>query len=195
MDIASQLCAGIGLSASAGVRAYVPLLVIALTARYTDLLVLTNRQNFLKEDWVLIVLIVFAVIETLADKIPGLDHINDAIHIPIRIGAGALSTYAVAGNIDPVAAVILGGVVSGGSTAVKVKTRAAVSATTVGHGNFFSSIIDDFFVWIESLLAVSAPYLAIVVVFIFAYFIYRVSKWKKRRKRKKLEVPAYEETF
>jgi hypothetical protein len=67
-----------GLSASAGLNAYIPLLVIALLARFTDLIVLNSPWDTLANPWVIGLLVVLSTIEFFADKVPAVNHINDA---------------------------------------------------------------------------------------------------------------------
>ena len=43
MELLTGVMAAFGLSASAGLNAYIPLLVISLTARYTDLIQLNSH--------------------------------------------------------------------------------------------------------------------------------------------------------
>ena len=79
MDPLSGVFAAFGLSASAGLNAYIPLLILSLVARFTDLINLTEPWDGLSSWWVIGVLIVLTVIEFFTDKIPAVNHINDVI--------------------------------------------------------------------------------------------------------------------
>ena len=68
---------GTGLAASAGLNAYIPLLVIGLLARYTDLINLPGGWQWLENGWVISILACCWSIEFVADKIPVVDHVND----------------------------------------------------------------------------------------------------------------------
>ncbi len=68
-----------GLSASAGLNAYIPLLVVALLARFTDLIKLTTPWDALESWWIIGLLVVLSLVEFFADKIPAVNHINDLI--------------------------------------------------------------------------------------------------------------------
>ncbi len=61
---------GIGLATSAGLNAYIPLLMIGLLGRFTDLITLPGPWQWLENGWVLGVLAVLLAIEFVADKIP-----------------------------------------------------------------------------------------------------------------------------
>jgi uncharacterized membrane protein len=110
------LFAAFGLSASAGLNAYVPLLIVALMARFTDWITLSETWEPLTSWWTIAVLVILGVIEFFVDKVPAVNHVNDAIQTFIRPTAGAVlfaaSTSAVT-NIHPVLAIIAGILVSG----------------------------------------------------------------------------------
>ena len=75
----SNVATAFGLSASAGLNAYLPLLIVALTARYTDLIKLNEPWDVLTSGWVIGVLVVLLLIEMTVDKIPAVDTVNDLI--------------------------------------------------------------------------------------------------------------------
>ena len=62
MEALSGIFAAFGLSASAGLNAYIPLLVVALVAKYTDLITLSSPWDVLTSWWVIGVLFVLLVI-------------------------------------------------------------------------------------------------------------------------------------
>ena len=75
----SSVFTAFGLSASAGLNAYLPLLVVALTAKYTNLLQLNEPWDVLTSSWVIGVLVVLLLIEMTVDKIPAVDTLNDVV--------------------------------------------------------------------------------------------------------------------
>ena len=79
MDLITGIFSAFGLSASAGLNAYIPLLVVALLARFTDLLKLNPPWDSITNSWIIALLVVLSLIEFFADKIPAVNHINDAI--------------------------------------------------------------------------------------------------------------------
>lgn len=171
-----------GLSASAGLNAYLPLLIVALTGRvFPKLLTLNEPYDALTSWWAIGVLFVLLVIEVLVDKIPAVDTLNDVIGTVVRPAAGALlfaaSTGAVSG-IEPVLAVIAGLLVSGGVHAAKATFRPMVTATTAGIGNPVVSTVEDVIAFITSVLAILLPILvAIVLVTVVALYVW----WRVRR--------------
>lgn len=168
MELLTGVMAAFGLSASAGLNAYIPLLVIALTARYTDLIQLNSPWDALTSWWIIGLLIVFSLIEFFADKIPAINHANDAIQTFVRPVAGAI-VFAASANVftelHPVLALGAGILVSGTVHAVKsVVVRPAVTLTTGGAGNVPVSVAEDMFATFLSIMAIIIP---VVIAFVF----------------------------
>ncbi len=177
MDILFGILSAFGLSASAGLNAYIPLLVVALLARFTSLIKLNPPWDALASWWIIGLLLVLSVIEFFADKIPAVNHINDVIQTFIRPTAGAIAFAASAhtiSDVHPVLALAAGLLVAGGVHAVKsVAVRPAVTATTAGMGNIPVSVLEDILATIVSLISVVVPVLlAIVVILFLAWFLW-----------------------
>jgi hypothetical protein len=157
MDIFSAF----GLSASAGLNAYIPLLIVGLLARYTNTIRLSQPWDTLSEPWVLLVLAVLLLIEILADKIPAVNHFNDALQTVVRPVAGAIVFAAsshIISDIHPVLAMICGLFVAGAVHGVKaLAVRPAVTATTGGTANPVVSTAEDILATILSIIAVLIP--------------------------------------
>jgi hypothetical protein len=73
-----------GLSASAGLNAYIPLLSIALLAKFTDLIKLSEPWDVLTSWWIIGILVLLSLIEFFADKVPAVNHVNDVIMTFVR---------------------------------------------------------------------------------------------------------------
>ena len=173
-----------GLSASAGLNAYIPLLVVALLAKFTDLMQLREPWDALTSWWVIGLLILLSLVEFFADKLPAVNHINDIIQTIIRPTAGAV-VFAASANvvtdIHPVLSLGLGLLVAGGVHATKaLAVRPAVTATTGGVGNVPVSILEDIVATVVSLLAVILPViiacLLIIITSWIVYFLWRRSR-------------------
>jgi hypothetical protein len=164
MDIFSAF----GLSASAGLNAYIPLLLVALLGKFTDWITLSSPWNTLESWWVIGLLIVLSLIEFFADKIPVVNHVNDIIQTVIRPIAGAIvfaASAQIITNVHPVLAMILGLLVAGTVHAVKsIAVRPAITATTGGAGNVPVSIAEDVISTIISIIAAVTPVLIAVLL-------------------------------
>lgn len=174
-----------GLSASAGLNAYIPLLVIALLSKFTDVITLTKPWDTMESWWIIGLLLVLTLIETFADKVPAVNHINDIIQTIIRPVAGAIAFAAsakVISDIHPVLALAAGLLVAGSVHAAKsLAIRPAVTATTGGAGNTPVSILEDFTATIVSIIAAVVPVIIAGLIVIFAAWVtYRL--WIKLKK-------------
>ena len=171
MELLTGVLGAFGLSASAGLNAYIPLLVIALVARFTDLIKLSSPWDTLTSGWIIGLLIFLSLIEFFADKVPAINHVNDLLQTIVRPVAGAI-VFAASANVitevHPVLALGAGVLVSGTVHAVKsVAVRPAVTATTGGAGNVPVSIAEDVTATFLSVLAIVLP---IVIAFFFIAF-------------------------
>jgi len=176
-----------GLSASAGLNAYIPLLVVALLARYTDLIHLQEPWNVMTSWWVIGVLIALSIVEFLADKIPAVNHVNDIIQSFVRPTAGAIVFAATAnqiGHVNPTLALIAGLLVAGGVHTVKsVIVRPAVTATTGGAGNIPVSMAEDAASTAVSFLSVIVPVIvACLLVLVTTIVVTKMIFGKKKKK-------------
>jgi hypothetical protein len=170
-----------GLSISAGLNAYIPLLIVSLVAKFTDLIELNSPWDVLTNWWVIGLLIVLSLVEFFADKIPAVNHVNDVIQTFVRPAAGAIVFAATASvaEVHPVLAMAAGLLVAGGVHATKsAAVRPAVTATTGGAGNVPVSIFEDILSTVLSILAIIIPILiAMIVILITSWLVW----WLWRR--------------
>jgi len=163
MDIFAGIFSAFGLSASAGLNAYIPLLVVSLLARYTDLIKLNPPYDTLTSEWIIGLLAILLLIEIFADKFPAVNHVNDAIQTFVRPVAGAILFAAsanVISDVHPVLAMAAGLLVAGSVHAVKsIAVRPIVTATTAGTGNVPVSILEDIIATVVSILSIVIPIL------------------------------------
>lgn len=183
MELLSGIFTAFGLSASAGLNAYIPLLLVGLLAKYTDLINLSQPWDTLANPWIILLLCVLVIIEMLADKVPAVNHINDLVQTLIRPAAGAIAFAASANvvtDVSPVLALAAGLLVAGTVHVAKAgAVRPMVTATTGGAGNIPVSIAEDVVSTVLSFLAIVLPLLVgtllIVLAAFLIYWIYRRS--------------------
>lgn len=181
MDAASGILTAFGLAASAGLNAYIPLLIVALLGRFTTWFTLTSPWDALTSWWVIGALVILTSIEFFADKAPAVNHVNDAIQTFVRPAAGAILFAASAGgvtNIHPIVAMIAGLLVAGGvHTAKAAAVRPAVTATTGGVGNIPVSIAEDVVAAVISIAAIVVPVIIaaflIIITSLFVWWLWR----------------------
>ena len=185
-EVIGGILGAFGLSVSAGLNAYIPLLVVSLLAKFTTLIELAKPWDALESWWTIGVLGVLVVIEAIADKVPVVDHINDAIQTFIRPTAGAILFAASAKSITeihPVLSLICGLLVAGSVHAAKsVVARPMVDVATAGVGTPVVSTLEDVFATIVSVLSILVPILMVIFVFLTIWLI--ASLFNRRRKPK-----------
>ncbi|MGH2559011.1 MAG: DUF4126 domain-containing protein [Thermomicrobiales bacterium] len=178
---------GLGLSASAGLNAYIPLLVIALADRLSDEVTLDRPYDFLSSTPGIVIILLLLTVETIVDKIPGVDHFNDLIHSAIRPAAGAILMMAATNegvNLNPALAMVFGLFVAGGVHAGKALSRPAITVSTGGVGNPVISMLEDAVSAITAVIAVVLPLVVIALIAASAVLLYwsyrRIRRWRLR---------------
>lgn len=175
-----------GLSSSAGLNAYIPLLMFAIATRLGWIEV-GEPYDLIAHNYTLILLGVLLIIEMLVDKVPALDTANDLIQTFIRPLAGAF-LFAVNANVitdaSPVLAIMAGIVLAGGVHAAKGVTRPVVTATTAGTGNWAVSLLEDIVSFFTSLMALILPLLLMIVLLPLMAFggLKLFRRWRNRNK-------------
>jgi hypothetical protein len=169
-----------GLSSAAGLNAYLPLLVVALLARFTDLVKLNPPWDVLTSWWVIGTLVVLLIIETLVDKVPAADTVNDVVNTVVRPAAGAVLFAANSGSlgeVHPALALVCGLLIAGGVHAAKATVRPVVTTTTAGTGNWLVSTLEDIVSLVTAILSIVVPVvIAVLVVGIVVWVGWRLSR-------------------
>jgi hypothetical protein len=191
MDVITALGgigAAFGLSGSAGLNAYIPLLIVALAGRFpldNPLIQLSQPYDVLSNWWTIGVLVILLLIETFVDKVPAVDSINDVIQTVIRPTAGAILFAAnaqVITDISPVITIVAGLLLAGSVHVTKGIIRPVVTTTTAGTGNWVVSIIEDVIAFFVSILSILIPILALLLTVLFLFFGFN---WLRRRRQKR----------
>jgi hypothetical protein len=175
-----------GLSASAGLNAYIPLLIVSITAKFTNLITLDEPWSALSSWWIIGLLVILSVVEFFADKVPAVNHVNDIIQTVVRPAAGAIVFAASADaitEIHPVLSLGAGLLIAGSVHVAKAGAmRPAVTATTAGAGSPFVSILEDVVSTILSIMAVLVPVvLGVLIVMFGAWVIWFF--WRRQNKK------------
>lgn len=168
MDALFGIMSAFGLSASAGLNAYIPLLVVGVIAHYTDWIKLSPPYDLLANPWILIVIGLLLIVEMLADKVPAVNHVNDIIQTIFRPAAGAIvfaaSAHVMTG-VHPLLALACGLLVAGSVHTVKsAAIRPAVTATTGGTANVPVSLAEDGVATVLSITSIVIPVLVVVLL-------------------------------
>ncbi|MFY1704060.1 DUF4126 domain-containing protein [Micromonospora sp. WMMA1923] len=198
-----EVLTGSGLAASAGLNAYIPLLVMGLLARYTDVIQLPNGWQWLGNGWVVAILVVLLVVEFVADKVPVVDHVNDVVQTVVRPTAGGLAFGAGAGSetvtvADPESffagnewvPVVVGVLIALGVHLLKSAARPLINATTAGVGAPVASTAEDATSVLVSLVAILLPVLVLLFLVGLVFFAFWFVRRRALRRRERRAVRA-----
>ena len=178
---------GAGLSAAAGLNAYIPFLLVALLARFTDVVNLPAGFEWVESTWAIVIGAVLLIGEVVVDKIPALDSVNDALGTVVRPASGAVvfAATAAAADLDssawmtdhPWVALIGGAIVAGIFHTGKAAARPVANVGTGGFAAPVLSTAEDATSILLSLAAVFAPILALVLLAVVAWVMWRL--WRR----------------
>ena len=162
LSLAVQVAMGLGLAACAGLRAFLPLLVVGFAGRL-ELVPLSESFAWLAATPALVVLSVAVVAELLGDKVPVVDHVLDVLGTLVKPVAGTLLAASVLTELPPLPTAVLalctGGAVSAGVHLGKSKLRLLSTVTTAGIGNPVLSVLEDVGATLGSVAALVVPLL------------------------------------
>ena len=175
-----SLGVGVGLAAAAGLRVFLPLLLLGSAARL-GWLPLTGGFEWLASGVGLGTLGVATVLEIGAYYVPWIDNLLDIVAGPSAVVAGVVATAAVTTDLPPpvrwAAAIIAGGGTAGLVQSVTTVARLKSSALTGGLGNPLLATLEWAGALVTSLLALVFPMVAILIVLSTAV----LARWATRR--------------
>ena len=156
---------GILLAWLAGVRVYLTVFGVGI-AGVLGWLDLPPALEAAQSPWVLGVAGVLAVVEFLADKIPGVDSVWDLVHTLARVPAGAfLAAATLSPDGEPGAGMLATGAgVALASHLLKSGSRALINTSPEPVSNWAVSATEDTVTVGARALAITSPWLALVVV-------------------------------
>ena len=160
----------LGASFASGLNLYATVATLGLLQRL-HVIALPPPLALLSHPIVLGLAIALYLIEFVADKIPVVDHVWDAIHTFVRPPAAALLAYAAVApsgagvpEIWRIGAALLAGSIAFTAHSTKAAARGAVNASPEPFSNAVVSFGEDLLAVGLSWLAVAHPALAIVAV-------------------------------
>jgi hypothetical protein len=194
VDALAGLGRTLGFSFAAGINLYATVAILGLASRY-GWVALPEQYRVFDNDYVIGAAIVLYAIEFVADKIPWVDSLWDALHTVIRPVGGALIAITTLGDASPTVETmvgLLGGTLAAGTHFTKAGTRAVANASPEPFSNWILSLSEDVFVVSLGFIALKYPLAAAVIVIIgvvlmliFATWIVRAVKrrWRQRMGR------------
>jgi Domain of unknown function (DUF4126) len=144
MDWLTTLTTALGSAWLSGINLYATVATLGLLQHF-GLARLPGDLGVLSHPWIIGLALALYVVEFVADKIPVVDSVWDAVHTFVRVPAGAVLAASAFADFDPpvrVAALLVGGGLALGSHGSKAVTRVAVNATAPGAGSIVSAAED-----------------------------------------------------
>jgi hypothetical protein len=189
-ELLTTLGRTLGFSFAAGINLYATVAILGLAKRY-GWVTLPDQFAVFDNDVVIAAAIVLYVIEFVADKIPWVDSVWDAVHTVVRPVGGALIAVATLGDASPTVeglVALLGGTVAAGTHFSKAGTRAVANTSPEPVSNWVLSITEDLFVIGLASLALKYPIAAgavaivgIVLILVFATWLISAIRRRWRR--------------
>lgn len=165
METLALLGRTLGFSLAAGVNLYATVALIGLAERF-GWVSLPPEYATLGSLWVIGCAGLLYVVEFVADKVPWVDTLWDALHTFIRpIGGAALAVVAL-GDASPamkILAALVGGAVATSSHVTKAGARVIANTSPEPFTNWALSLFEDGFVVSLALLALKFPVIALAV--------------------------------
>lgn len=192
MSPLQTLSLALGAGFSSGLNLYATVATLGLLERF-GMVQLPALLQPLSRPWVLGVAIALYLVEFLADKIPYLDTVWDAIHTFIRPPAAALLAYAATGGAGAEwrwgAALVAGGAALT-SHGTKASARAAVNSSPEPFSNWALSLGEDllavWLTWMATAHPVATTIIVVALLVISSFLLYRLLRFARRAIRRLL---------
>jgi hypothetical protein len=188
--MASALGYTIPFAFASGLNVYATVAVLGLSAHY-GLVSLPDQFRALDNPLIIGAALTMYAVEFVADKIPWLDSLWDAVHTVIRPIGGAFIAVAALGHASPAAtalAALLGGSVAMTTHLTKAGTRAAANVSPEPFTNWILSATEDLFAVGLTYAAIRHPNaalaVAVVLLVVIAVFSSLLIRFIRRRFRR-----------
>lgn len=171
-----------GTSVASGLRVYGTVAGLGFLHRI-GALHLPGRLEVLAQTPVLVLATFLYVVEFVADKVPVVDTIWDAVHTFIRVPAAAVLGFAVLNDVaEPwrTVAALLAGTIALSTHGLKAGTRVALNASPEPFTNWVASLSEDLFLGILLFLVVKFPIAALVVAILTVVAAVLLASWVVR---------------
>jgi hypothetical protein len=169
MNLISTLAIAMGAGWVSGINLYAAVATLGLLGRFANLK-LPGELDILTNSWIIGLAVTLYLIEFVADKVPYVDNVWDAIHTFIRVPAGAVLAATAFGDFDrgvQAAAFLLGGGLALSAHGTKASARAAINLSPEPASNVVVSLTEDVIAVGSVLLSIFAPFVLFAVIAVF----------------------------
>lgn len=178
---------------ASGINAYLVVLMLGGIDRFVAV---EEIPDVLQRGDVLLAAALLFLVDLVADKIPYVDSVWDAVHTAIRPAIGAALGALIAGqagSVEQAVAATAGGVTALLTHAVKAGLRVAVNTSPEPASNATVSVAEDTAVAGLVSLVVVAPWVAAAIaatllvtgVVIVLLLLSRIRRWRQRRRERR----------
>ena len=192
METLAVLGRTLAFSLAAGVNLYATVALVGLATHF-GWVALPPDYAIFGSPWVIGIASMLYLVEFVADKVPWVDTLWDALHTFIRpIGGAALAVTSL-GDAPPalkIGAALLGGTVAAGSHLTKAGTRVVANTSPEPFSNWALSVLEDGFVVSLGLLALKFPLIALGISLAVIAVIVATATMLIRAIRRKFARPA-----
>jgi hypothetical protein len=191
MELLTSLGRTMGFSFAAGINLYATVAILGLASRYGWVALPPQYQVF-DNNWIIGAALALYVVEFVADKIPWVDSVWDAVHTVIRPIGGALIAVATVGETSPATeamVALLGGALAASTHFGKSGTRVLANTSPEPFSNWILSIGEDLFVVGLGFLALKHPAAAAVVVIVCVGILVAFAAWIAKAVRRRFRRP------
>ena len=182
-DAVLSLGVGLGLAAAAGLRVFLPLLVLGIAARFGGL-PLVSGFEWLASWPGLTALGAAMILEIAAYYLPWVDNLLDLAAGPLAVVAGVLATAAVSTELPPAlrwsVAIIAGGGTAGAIQGLTSIARLKSLTSSGGLANPALATLELVGSLIVSILAIALPLFAIIVAVALVVMVRRAARVFRR---------------
>ena len=189
MSVLPILGLAFGAAWSSGINVYATVATLGLLQHY-GVAHLPSGLEVL-DNWIIIGVALFMyAVEFVADKIPLVDTLWDALHTFIRVPAGAIVAGAATSDLNPtvqIVALLVGGGLALSTHGTKATVRAAVNTSPEPFSNWALSILEDIITIGAIVLSVLHPVVILVVILIFLLLLAWILPKVLRRLRRMLK--------
>lgn len=172
-NVLQYISLNLGLSWASGINLYAAILIMGVSHN-AGFVELPAGIDYLSNPLVLLVAGAMYVVEFIADKIPGVDTVWDAMHTFIRIPAAAFMAYGAAEAMGPAMQAVLA-LIGGGfgtvSHATKAGSRVLINTSPEPFSNWAASTTEDVGVFGGLWLAVAHPWVFLCFLGLFILFV------------------------
>ncbi len=154
-----SLALAYALSTIAGLRASLTVLAVSV-AVHLHVLATPASMPWLASDATVVIAAIFAIVDSVADKLPVVDHGLHIVHLVLAPIGGAIAAAGVdpSGSTSLAVVALLGGANAFGVNGLRGATRASSSAFSLGLFNPVLSIVEDVAAIAGVVLAFIAPF-------------------------------------